>query len=249
MGAAELYRDGKLKEAIQALGAEIRDNPADSRRRTFLFELLCLAGEYERATKHLSLLSSASPEAEVGAIVYRSAMVAERERQNAFLKKQYPDSAGQTSSRPLSGTLNGRPFHPLEAADPRIGARFEVFVAGEYVWLPMEYVVSVKMEKPRFLRDLIWCTALIDTGPKFEDKKFGEVLMPAIYPLSWQHDDDNVKLGRSTEWLETEEGGIPVGQRMLVLDGEEAIPFLEIRELQICAATEASAEADAVSAQ
>lgn len=73
--------------------------------------------------------------------------------------------------------------------------------------------------------------------------------MPAIYPLSWQHEDNNVKLGRATEWQDSEEGGIPFGQRMLVLDGEEAIPFLEVRDLQICAATEASAEADAVSAQ
>ncbi|QOY88435.1 type VI secretion system accessory protein TagJ [Paludibaculum fermentans] len=249
MGAAELYRDGKLKEAIQALGAEIRDNPTDLRRRTFLFELLCLAGEYERASKHLSLLSSVSPDAEIGAIVYRSALVAERERQNAFEKKQYPETDNKVTGKALSGTLNGRPFHSIEDADPRIGMRFEVFVAGEYVWLPMEYVVSIKIEQPRFLRDTIWCSALIDTSPQFGDKKFGEVLMPAIYPLSWQHEDNNVKLGRATEWQDSEEGGIPFGQRMLVLDGEEAIPFLEVRDLQICAATEASAEADAVSAQ
>lgn len=249
MGVAELYREGKLKEAIQALGVEIRDNPADVRRRTFLFELLCLAGEYERASKHLALLSSVSPDAEVGAIVYRSAMVAERERQNAFQKRNYPESAGSAGTKPLSGTLNGRPFTSIEDADPRIGARFEVFLAGEYVWLPMEYVVSIKMEAPRFLRDLIWSTALIDTNAKFSDQKFGEVLMPAIYPLSWQHADDNVKMGRATDWQDTDEGAIPFGQKMLVLDGEEAVPFLEIRELLICAPTEASTEAGAVSAQ
>lgn len=249
MGAAELYRDGKLKEAIQALGAEIRDNPTDLRRRTFLFELLCLAGEYERASKHLSLLSSTSPDAEIGAIVYRSALVAERERQNAFEKKQYPTTDSQVTGKALSGTLNGRAFHSIEDADPRIGMRFEVFVAGEYVWLPMEYVVSIKLQAPRFLRDTIWCNALIDTSPQFGEKKFGEVLIPAIYPLSWQNADDQVKLGRSTEWQDSEEGGIPVGQRMLVLDGEEAIPFLEVRELLIDATTEATAEADAVSAQ
>ncbi len=41
MKAQELFQAGKLDEAVQALGAELRDNPADARRRTFLFELLC----------------------------------------------------------------------------------------------------------------------------------------------------------------------------------------------------------------
>src|SRR6266481_6109993 len=47
MTAKELYREGKLTAAIQALGAELRDNPTDAQRRTFLFELLCFAGEYD----------------------------------------------------------------------------------------------------------------------------------------------------------------------------------------------------------
>ena len=44
MNANELFRSGKLTEAIRALGEEIRQNPLDTKKRTFLFELLCFAG-------------------------------------------------------------------------------------------------------------------------------------------------------------------------------------------------------------
>mgnify|MGYP003327928540 CR=1 FL=1 len=57
MTAKELYKTGKLKEAIAALNVEVRDNPADVQRRTFLFELLVFAGEYDRADKQINILS------------------------------------------------------------------------------------------------------------------------------------------------------------------------------------------------
>jgi type VI secretion system protein ImpE len=61
----------------------------------------------------------------------------------------------------------------------------------------------------------------------------GEILLPAISPGSWQHPDDEVKLGRVSEWCEDETGEVaPFGQKNLLVDGEE-IPFLEIRELEI----------------
>jgi type VI secretion system protein ImpE len=236
MNAQDLFRAGKLKEAIQALGVEVRDHPTDARRRTFLFELLCFAGEYERAGKHLNILAQGSPDAEVGALLYRSALAAERQRQSMFLNREYP-AAAASKSRP--GTLNGKPFQTLEDADPRIGPRLEVFVAGEYVWLPFEFVGSIKMDAPRKLRDLMWAAAQVVTGPAFKDRDFGEVLLPVLSPLSWQHPSDDVKLGRATDWQEIEgSGAVPVGQKLLVVDGEEAIPFLEIRDLQFAATAE-----------
>ena len=46
-------------------------------------------------------------------------------------------------------------------------------------------------------------------------------------------DDDNVRLGRMTEWVRWEDGTeAPVGQKLLLVDGEE-FPLLELRELQI----------------
>ena len=232
MNARELYQAGKLHEAIQALSAELRDHPSDTQRRTFLFELLCFAGDFDRAAKHLSVLSDASAEAEVGALLYRSALAAELQRQSLFQKKEYPAAPTGGSSRSRPGTLNGRPFQRIADADPRIDSRLEVFVAGEYVWLPFEFIGSIRIEPPRFLRDLIWATARVSTSPEFKGREFGEVLLPVLCPLSAQHPDDTVRLGRVTDWQETDGQEIPFGQKLLVLDGEEGVPFLEIRELQ-----------------
>jgi len=62
MNPQELYRAGRLTDAIKALSAELRDNPTDVKRRTFLFELLCFGGEWERADKQLEVLGEAGPE-------------------------------------------------------------------------------------------------------------------------------------------------------------------------------------------
>jgi len=51
MTATDLFQAGRLDEAVLALGVELRRDPTDSKRRTFLFELLCFSGEYDRAEK------------------------------------------------------------------------------------------------------------------------------------------------------------------------------------------------------
>ena len=228
MDAKELLRAGKLKEAIQALSLEVRDHPADTRRRTFLFELLCFAGEFDRAAKQIDVLAQASPDAEIGASLYRLALAAERTRQALFEEKQYPNQAVSA----VAGTLDGEPFETLEDADPRIGPRLEIFLAGEYLWLPFEHIGSIQLGTPKLLRDLLWATAHVTPGPGFENREFGDVLLPALCPLSWRHAADEVRLGRITEWQEEEElGAIPFGQKLLIADGDREVPFLGIREL------------------
>jgi len=227
--ARELYQAGKLDAAIQALVAELRDNPDDVRGRTFLFELLCFAGEYDRAAKHLNVLAAASPDAATGALVYGAALSAETTRRELFSKGEFPASP---AAGPVSGTLNGRPFESIEDADPRIGARLEIFAAGDYMWLPLMHVSSVRMEAPKRLRDLLWTPAWIKTGPSFNGKELGEVLIPALAPFSSRHADDAVRLGRATVWEEQENGGVPYGQKTLLVDGED-FPLLEVRSLEI----------------
>ena len=232
MTAQELFRAGKLQEAIQALSNELRDNPGDGQSRTFLFELLCFAGDYARAEKHLSLLAQHSPEAEMGGLLYRSALSAERKRRAFFENKEYQNGGSVTSFR--TGKLNGDAFGTIEDIDPRIGARLEVFIAGEYVWLPFNHIGSLKMGAPRYLRDLLWSSAVVTAGPGMKGQEFGEVLLPIVYPLSSQHQRDEVKLGRETDWIlsEDEPVEIPYGQKLLVLDGNRAVPILEVRTLE-----------------
>jgi type VI secretion system protein ImpE len=232
MTAQELFRAGQLQDAIQSLSNELRDKPADIQRRTFLFELLCFAGDYARAEKHLTLLSQASADAEMGALLYRSALSAERKRQAFFESKKYNESALTTTARP--GKLNGEAFTTIEDVDPRIGARLEVFIAGEYVWLPFAHIGALNMQAPRYLRDMLWSSAVVTAGPELKGQEFGEVLMPIVYPFSSRHQRDVVKLGRETDWILAEEDQveIPYGQKLLVLDGNRAVPILEVRSLE-----------------
>jgi len=232
--ANHLFQAGKLKEAIEALGAELRNSPEDTRRRTFLFELLCFAGEYDRAEKQLDLLADAGPNSGMGALLYRSALQAERTRQDLFQKKEYPKPAGETSpgAETVAGTLNGKPFQAIADGDPRIGPRLEVFAGGNYLWINFAHLASVKIEPPRRLRDLLWTPAVVRAGPALKGTELGEVLLPALSPFAGQHSDDAVRLGRMTVWEEDESGtAAPIGQKMLLVDGEE-FPLLEVRQLE-----------------
>jgi type VI secretion system protein ImpE len=88
------------------------------------------------------------------------------------------------------------------------------------------------MGPPQRLRDTLWVPALVQAAPSFRGMDLGEVLIPAIYPFSWKEEDEEVWLGRKTEWLADETGrGSPTGQKTLLVDGEE-FPFLEVRTLK-----------------
>jgi len=230
MTPRDLLQAGKLDEAIDALSAELRDNPTDARRRTFLFELLCFAGKYDRAEKQLGVVGQGSKEAEMGALLYHSALHAERMRQQMFEAKSFPLT---TPPKPVSGTLNGQPFESLTDADPRIGARLELFAAGQYTWLPFEHIASVQMLPPKRLRDMLWAPAIVRPSESFRGMEMGEVIVPAIAPLTWRHADGPVRLGRVTQWeVLDDDTEAPIGQKLLLVDGEE-FPILEVRELTV----------------
>jgi type VI secretion system protein ImpE len=238
----QLYQAGKLNEAISALGGELRDNPTDTQRRTFLFELLCFAGDYDRADKHLNLLAEQSPQAKLGAVLYFSAVHAERLRTDMFRKKSFPLGSTGEDDQDIKGTFNGKPFESIEDSDPRLGARLEVFAAGAYLWIPLKHIVSIEMEAPKRVRDLLWVPTLVRTGPAFKDKELGEVLVPVLCPLSFEDSDDNVKLGRLSDWRQKDGEAVPVGQKSFLVDGEE-ISILEVRKIEL--QTEGASEAAA----
>jgi type VI secretion system protein ImpE len=132
----------------------------------------------------------------------------------------------------VRGTLNGKAFEDLRDADPDIGARLEVFAAGSYVWIPFQHISSVDMGAPQRLRDTLWTPALVQAASSFSGMDLGEVLIPAVYPFSWKQPDEQIWLGRVTDWMVDENGReSPVGQKMLIVDGEE-FPFLEVRSLK-----------------
>jgi len=237
-----LYREGKLREAIKALGEELRSNPLDARRRTFLFELLLFAGEYDRAEKQLDLLAGANAEAAAGTLLYRSALHAERTRQGMFANRETPPSKQEAV---YPGVWNGTAFSEFSDSDPRIGANLEVFLAGSYTWIPIHYLRRLEIEPPANLRDLMWARARVETSADFRLQELGEVLLPVLCPLSSRHADETVQLGRESAWEPDDAyGEIPYGAKMMVVDGVE-VPLLEIRSVVWSAPEKESQDASA----
>jgi type VI secretion system protein ImpE len=231
--ARELYAAGRLDSAIETLGAELRSNPLDAQRRTFLFELLTFAGQYDRAEKQLDVLARGGADAEMAVLPYRAALQAERIREHMFATGDFPTGAVPA---PVAGTLNGTPFLSVEDADPRLGARLEVMMGGRYLWLPFAHVAAVHIEAPRMLRDVRWLPARLSAAPSLRDMELGEVLLPGLSPGAWRSADPELRLGRATDWEELPDGDYaPVGQKMLRVDGE-LVPLAEVRDLVIAAA-------------
>jgi len=234
----ELYDAGQLDSAIELLGAELRSNPTDAQRRTFLFELLSFTGNYDRAEKQLDVLSKGGPDGVLAVLPYRAALQAERIREHMFATNDFPTTPAPT---PVSGSFNGRAFQSIEDADPRLGARLEVMAGGRYMWLPFAYINEIHVEPPKMLRDVRWMPARLSTNESVRDMELGEVLLPTLTPSVWKQSDPDLRLGRATDWEDLSDGDFaPVGQKMLVIDGEN-IPLISLRDLVISPAADASA--------
>lgn len=231
--AQELYAAGRLTDAIEALGVELRKNPDDAQRRIFLFELLAFAGHYDRADKQLDVVARLGTKVEAGTLVYRSALQAERIREHMFDTGDFPRSA---APEPVRGSCNGTPFESIADADPRIGARLEVFAGGRYLWIPFAHLATVAVDAPARLRDLRWLPARIATGPSVKDMELGDVMLPTLTAGAWKQQDVELQLGRATDWEELPDGDYaPVGQKVLRID-DQLVPLVDVRELTFASA-------------
>jgi type VI secretion system protein ImpE len=239
MTARELFAAGKLNEAIEALGAEMREHPTDTQRRSFLFELLCFAGLWDRADKQLDILAGDDKNKRMGALLYRGAINAARTREEMFETGKFPEDSGGAEPPELTYKVNGGGVLALEDADIRIGPRLEVIAGANYLWIPFAHISTVLIEPPQSLRDLIWIPAQVRTRTGGAD--LGKVLLPVLTPFSWRHADPHVRLGRATVWEAGADGTpLPHGQKLLLTSQEEDVPLLEVRTIEIAPAGAAS---------
>ncbi len=234
MNAYQLFKTGKLTAAIQALNAQLRDNPRDQRSRTFLFELLCFAGDFNNAENQLTILEQeGSQELKQGTLIYKAAIHAEKVRQEMFEKKSFPRLLTNGNGSTVSGKLNGKEFTLLSDPDLRIGEQLEIFVDGEYHWMPFSEIASVRVIPPKRLRDLLWIPAEVTTSSAAGSRELKGLMLPSMAPLSWKHPDEEVRLGRVSTWSEDDTGAvIPYGLKCVLVDGEE-VPVVGIRELEL----------------
>ncbi|MEO8340702.1 MAG: tetratricopeptide repeat protein, partial [Nitrospirota bacterium] len=90
MKAKELLEANQLSAAIEALTQDVKKQPTDTHLRTFLFEVLCFAGEYERAERQLDVIGHQNESAGIGVEVYRQLLRADKSRQRWFAEGLRP---------------------------------------------------------------------------------------------------------------------------------------------------------------
>jgi type VI secretion system protein ImpE len=71
-----------------------------------------------------------------------------------------------------------------------------------------------------------------------QDGPEGVVYLPCLYWNSHRHDDDAIKLGRATDWVEDEAGVVRgVGQKMF-LAGDDDHPIMQLVDLEFSESSE-----------
>jgi type VI secretion system protein ImpE len=261
MNATEFYEAGQLNEAIAALNEDVKTNPTDQSRRGFLCELLCYAGNLERADKLLETMLHQDPEAAVGISMFRQIIRAEQARRQFYDDGRVPEVLDEPSP-----VLRLHLQAPLELREGQTDEAYKLLQDAEE---QRPTITGTCDGKPfEGLRDLDDLTAplfevLTSTGKYYwipmervESIEFhapvrpldllfrrahmvvqggpdGEVFLPAIYAGSHEESDDRIRLGRATDW-HGEDGELirGIGQRTFLI-GDEERPILGITEIII----------------
>lgn len=123
--------------------------------------------------------------------------------------------------------INDETAEWIADGDSRLGPVCEVFINGNYYWLPFSQIQQLTIEQPKDLRDLVWIPATI-TQTNFS-QHFG--FLPSRYAFSYTQANDQLSLASLTEWETlSEHSWAGIGQKMLVSDQAE-YPLLAIRTL------------------
>lgn len=274
MDARQLFESGKLSEAISALNAEVKSKPADLGLRTFLFELLCFNGEWDRAVKQLDVIGQQDVQLDPIAQAFRNIVKAEQTRGRLFSDGLKPDflfdppdyvdrhleavnriresnlsqaksllDEAEASRRDISGTLDGSEFKNFRDCDDLLAPILELFVVDQYVWLPFEQIATLEISAPQKPRDLLWssCDITLSDGSPCHG------YIPVLYWGSCEHDDEQIRLGRMTDWNTCDNGPIlGLGQRTF-LTGETERAMLEMRKVEFNSGSSLTQESSDVS--
>ena len=261
MDAQKLIGEGQLAPALAALQDQVRKDPANSRLRTFLFQLLCVQGQWNRALTQLNVAAELDAAALPMAQTYREAIQCEALRDEIFAGKRVPVVFGEP--QPWVALL----FEAIKLeAEGQAGAgaaaRARAFddapaVGGSINGEPFEWLadsdarlgpVLEAIVNGRYLWIPMMHIARIDMEAPADLRD--NVWMPATF--TWTNGaatvglvptryagtvragaDDALLLARRTEWSDA---GVGLGQRMFATDaGEYAL--MDVRSIEFGAAS------------
>ncbi|MBP7148213.1 MAG: tetratricopeptide repeat protein [Acidobacteria bacterium] len=258
MQADDLLREGNPRAALASLQEAVRRDPASSAYRVFLFQLLALNGEWERAGTQLEVLAKMDPATSAMGIAYSAALNSEVLRAEIFAGRRTPLVFGEpeewvawlvqalkldAEGKPRAAAeLRARAFDAAPAVPGGVdGTPFNWIADGDSRLGPvLEAIVQgrycwVPFPRIRELRtekpaDL---RDLVWLPAEFTWANGGTApaLLPVRYVGSEASDDGLVQLARKTDWRRIDEDTyVGLGQRMLVTDEGEH-PLLDVRAI------------------
>jgi type VI secretion system protein ImpE len=276
MLADEILREGKPKEALVKLQEQVRNNPSNSQYRTFLFQLLALLGEWDRAMTQLSVSAELDDGTLAMVQTYREALRCEVLRGEVFSGKRSPLIFGQPPEwvalmiEALSLSSNGetaksqevrnKAFEQAPATSGTIDGRPFQWIADadarlgpilEAVVNGHYYWIPIHLIRSIHIEEPADLRDLVWMPAYFTWKNGGESvgLIPTRYPGSQTSSDDLILMSRKTDWIDQgSELYLGMGQRILATD-EGDFPIMDVREIQLDTSLEKpSGEADAQTA-
>lgn len=258
LDAEQVLRSGDPAGALAALQARVRDKPDDTGLRVFLFQLLCVLGQWERAQTQLEVCAQLDPAALAMRAMYRDALLCERVRSEVFQGRRSPMLFGEPegwialliesllrAGRGESAAAEKLRCNAFEQAPTTSGTlddqAFDWIADADMRLGPvLEAIVNGRYYWIPFSRlsriDIEEPGDLRDAVWLPAHLRFsngGEVmtLIPSRYPGSEAAADGLVALGRKTEWVESSPGVFQGrGQRLIATDAGE-YPLLDIRHI------------------
>lgn len=249
----ELFDAGQLQAAIDALTQEVREAPTDPQKRTFLFELLSFAGEWDRAEKQIVAAAGADPQSQIASGLYRGLLQAERDRARVWAGKARPHflravpayvekglaalaHAGEGRFAEARALLDEaeeeRPGFPGKRGETAFGdLRDYDDLTGAVLEMVFQGrytwfpLEQVKELEPTAPKKL---RDLIWPGARVtaDDGTSGDVFLFALYPGSSANADDRIRLGRMTDWRTlSDDLQAGLGLRTFLVDGEDVSIF------------------------
>ncbi|RUL77718.1 type VI secretion system accessory protein TagJ [Dyella choica] len=258
MTPENMLKEGRLDEALQGLTAQVRGNPADAKARVFLFQLLSLLGQWERAQTQLKVSGELDTGNTLMVGAYSRALQGELERHAVMSGTRSPLVIGEPAqwlalllqSLKLMGEeryaqalpLREQAFEAAEAVSGTIdGERFEWIADADPRFGPcLEVIVNGGYSWVPFgrIRELKF-----DAPTDLRDKVWAPVqiiwsnggesvgFVPCRYPGSERAQDSDVVLARKTEWIDLgDDCHVGSGQRMLATDAGE-YSLLDVRSI------------------
>jgi type VI secretion system protein ImpE len=249
--AKELLHQGELNAAINQLISEVKARPTDTSSRVFLFELLCFAGDLERAEKQLDVIATQSVQAEVGVMAYRNCLKAERERRSLWSKGAQPhflveppayidlhlDAINQVREGKfaearalLDQAEEQRPALPGTCDDVEF---YDWRDADDFVAPVLEAVVKdqyvwIPYEQIRSIQmgkpEQLRDLLYVPARIETTNDTHGQFFLLATYAGSSEAPNDQVRLSRMTDWQAfSDELARGLGTRMLMVGDEDKV--------------------------